>query len=155
VVKIVNNSRMLWNDPTEVQQGLASGEIVAAYAWNDTAVNLGKQGIPVAYAQPKEGYFTWYCGITLLNVGKGDVGAAHDFVDAWLSPETGKALIEGSGYGHSNMKSFEIADPAVVVAMGIRDPAKHMESGILFPPQPADALAEQIKLWEETKVLKQ
>lgn len=155
VIKMVNNSRMLWQDQTEIQQSLASGEIVAAYAWNDTAVNLAKQGIPVAYAKPKEAYFTWYCGITLLNVGKGDVGAAHDFVDAWLSPETGKALIEGSGYGHSNAKSFEVADKAAVAAMGITDPVEHMKAGVLFPPQDPAVLAEQIKLWEETKVLKQ
>jgi spermidine/putrescine-binding protein len=155
VVKMVNNSRFLWNDPTEIQQGLASGEIVAAYAWNDTPVNVGKQGVPIAFAKPKEGYFTWFCGITLLNVGKGDVAAAHDFVDAWLSPETGKALIEGSGYGHSNIKAFEIASKDAVVAMGISDPVAHMKSAILFPTQDPTVLANQIKLWQETKALKQ
>ena len=67
---MVKNSRFLWNDATEMIQGLASGEIVAAYAWNDTAKNLQAQGIPVAYAKPKEGYFTWFCGITMLNTGK-------------------------------------------------------------------------------------
>ena len=50
----------------------ASGEIVAAYSWNDAPKNLAAQGIPVAYAKPKEGYFTWYCGMTILNSGKGD-----------------------------------------------------------------------------------
>lgn len=155
VVKMVNTSRFLWQDSTEVQQGLASGELVAAYAWNDAPVNLTKQGIPIAYAKPKEGYFTWFCGITILNTGKADDAAQHDFVDAWLSPETGKALIEGSGYGHANMRAFEIADPAVVVAMGIKDPAEHMKSAILFQTQKAEVLAAQIKLWEETKALKQ
>jgi spermidine/putrescine-binding protein len=136
-------------------QALASGEIVAAYAWNDAAKNLAAQNIPVTYAKPKEGYFTWYCGMTILNSGKGDMTAAHEFVDAWLSPETGKYLIEASGYGHSNTKSFAAADPEAVKAMGITDPMEHMASAILFKPVASDILAEQIKFWEELKVLKQ
>lgn len=153
--KAIKNSRFIWDDPTTMIQALASGEIVAAYAWNDAAKNLQAQGIPVAYAKPKEGYFTWFCGMTILNAGKGDEAAAHDFVDAWLSPETGKYLIEASGYGHANTKSFAAADPAAVKAMGITDPMEHMASAILFKPGPADILAEQIKFWEELKALKQ
>ncbi len=155
VEKIIKNSRFLWDDPTTMIQALASGEIVAAYAWNDTPKNLKAQGVPVAFAKPKEGYFTWYCGMTILNSGKGDDAAAHDFVDAWLSPETGKYLIEASGYGHSNAKSFAAADPEAVKAMGITDPMEHMASAILFQTVPSDILAEQIKFWEELKALKQ
>ncbi len=58
--------------------------------------------MPIAYARPKVGYFTWFCGLTLLNRGKADPALAYDFIEAWLSPETGKTLIEGSGYGHAN-----------------------------------------------------
>ena len=152
--KAVNNSRFLWSDATELQQGLASGEIVAAYAWNDTVKNLKDQGIEAVYAKPKEGYFTWFCGMTLLNSGKADVSLAYDFIDAWLSPETGKTLIDGSGYGHANMQSFEIANPEVVKAMGITDPVEHMNSAILFEPQPSNVVNEQTKVWEEIKALK-
>jgi spermidine/putrescine transport system substrate-binding protein len=153
--KAVRNSRFLWNAPTDMQQALASGEIVAAYAWNDTIKNLNAQGIPVAFAKPKEGYFTWFCGLTLLNSGKADSAAAHDFVDAWLSPETGKVLIEGSGYGHANERSFILADKSAVAAMGITDPEAHMKSAILFEPVPGPILTPQIQLWEEMKALKQ
>jgi len=155
VEKMVKNSRFLWNDATEINQALASGEIVAAYAWNDTIKNLTNEGIKIAYAKPKEGYFTWYCGITMLNSGKADLAAAYDFVDAWLSPETGKYLIEASGYGHSNVKSFELADKSAVGAMGFTDPVEHMKSAILFPPLGGSSLAAQIKLWEDVKALKQ
>ena len=88
-------------------------------------------------------------------VVKGDEAAAYDFVDAWLSPETGKYLIEASGYGHANIKSFELANKADVAAMGITDPVEHMKSAILFPPLTGSSLAAQIKLWEEVKALKQ
>lgn len=152
--KAVKTSRFLWSAPAEMQQALASGEIVAAYSWNDTVKNLSSQGVPVAFAKPKEGYFTWFCGLTLLNTGKADVSAAYDFIDAWLSPETGKVLIEGSGYGHANQKSFEVADKAAVTAMGITDPVEHMKSAILFPPVPGPILTQQVQLWDEMKTLK-
>ncbi len=40
VEKVVKNARFLWKDPTEINQALASGEIVAAYAWNETPKTL-------------------------------------------------------------------------------------------------------------------
>ncbi len=43
VEKVVKNARFLWKDPTEVNQALASGEIVAAYAWNETPKTLKEQ----------------------------------------------------------------------------------------------------------------
>ena len=152
--KAVDVSRFLWTDSSEVQQAMASGEIVAAYAWNDLIANLRAEGIPVEFAKPKEGMFTWFCGLTLLNTGKADEQAAYDFIDAWLSPETGKALIEQSGYGHSNLLSFELADPASVAAMGITDPIAMMADTIVFKT-PTDAVQEGFsKVWADTKALK-
>jgi spermidine/putrescine-binding protein len=153
VLKGVKNSRFLWKDPTEINQALASGEIVAAYAWNETVKTLKEQGLPMRYAVPKEGIFTWLCGLTMLNVGKADPSAAYDFIDAWISPETGKYMIENYGYGHSNRKAFELADPAQVAALGITDPVKHLASGILFQPVESERQAKYIKFWEEAKAL--
>lgn len=153
--KVVQNSRFLWNDPSELQQALASGEVVAAYAWNDVYRNLKREGIPVAFARPKEGYFTWFCGLTLLNTGKADQALAYDFIDAWLSPETGKVLIEDSGYGHANMKSFEVSNKQDVTDMGITDPVEHMKQATLFI-QVSDAVqTEWNKAWGDLKALKQ
>ena len=151
VEKIVKNSRFLWKDPTEIDQALASGEIVAAYAWNETAKTLKEQGIAGAYAVPKEGIFTWLCGLTLLSTGKASKDDAYDFLDAWLSPETGKALIEQDGYGHSNKKAFQIADPKKVAALGITDPEAALNAGILL--QKTD-VPKYTKFWEDIKAAK-
>ena len=134
VQKLVKTCRFIWTDPTQLNQALASGEIVAGYAWNDTVKQLKKEGVPVKYAVPKEGIFSWLCGLTMLNVGKGDPAAAYDFLDAWLSPETGKFLIENAGYGHSNRKAFEMANPEEVAALGITDPVKALANGTFFQP---------------------
>ena len=64
-------------------------------------------------------------------------------------------MIESYGYGHSNRKAFDIADPAQVAALGITDPVKHLDNGILFQPVEAARNAKYIKLWEEVKALKQ
>jgi spermidine/putrescine-binding protein len=153
--KMVQYSRFLWTDNTEIAQALASGEIVAAYAWNETVKTLAEQGLPVKYAYPKEGRFTWLCGLTLLNTGKGDEAQAYDFLDAWLSPETGKFMIEQYGYGHSNRKAFEMSDPAAVEALGITDPIAYLADGILFQPIESTRQQKMIKMWEELKALKQ
>ena len=152
--KAVNVSRFLWTDSSEVQQAMASGEIIACYAWNDLIANLRAEGVPVEFAKTKEGSFTWFCGLTLLNTGKADEQAAYDFIDAWLSPETGKALIEGSGYGHANMKSFDIADPEAIANMGITDPVEMMKDTLVFKT-PTDEVQEGFnKVWGDTKALK-
>ena len=43
VQKLVKNCRFIWSDPTELNQALASGEIVAGYAWNETVKTLGAE----------------------------------------------------------------------------------------------------------------
>ena len=151
--KGLDTARFLWTDATTLQQAMASGEIVAAYAWNDLISNLRAEGVPVEYAVPKEGMFTWFCGLTLLNSGKADEAAAYDFIDAWLSPETGKLLIESSGYGHANTKSFEIADPEAVKNMGLSDPIAMMENSIVFKTPDNAVQEDQNKVWEDLKAM--
>lgn len=150
----LDTSRFLWTSATELQQAMASGEIVAAYAWNDLVRNLKAEGVPVEYAVPKEGLFTWFCGLTLLNTGNADEQMAYDFIDAWLAPETGKLLIESSGYGHANMKSFEIADAAAVESMGLKDPEAVMRDAILFRSPPDEVVVEQTRIWEDLKAMR-
>jgi spermidine/putrescine-binding protein len=114
--------RFYWDDATQMAQALASGEIVAAYAWNETVKNLTEQGIPVAYMVPKEGILTWVCGFTMNPNMKGDVDAAYDFMDSWLSPEAGDFIITSFGYGHSNSKAYGLVDQAVLDSLGMSDP---------------------------------
>lgn len=114
--------RFYWDDSGQVNQAMASGEIVAAYAWNESVKSLSEQGIPVAYMVPKEGILTWVCGFTMNPAMEGDVDAAYDFLDSWLSPETGEFLITQYGYGHSNSKAFELVPQEVLVSLGMGDP---------------------------------
>jgi spermidine/putrescine transport system substrate-binding protein len=125
-------SRFYWNSQSEIEQGLATGEIVIAYAWNQALLNLLEQGIPVKYAVPKEGIRTWVCGLVYTNVGTADPQAVYDCVNSMLAVESGVAVMTEFGYGHSNSKSFEAVDQAVLDQLGIADPTKIMSTSIFL-----------------------
>jgi len=152
VEQLMRVVRVFWDDPSEFEQAMASGEIVAAYAWNSSVKNLRAQGVPVKYMVPKEGMLIWLCGLTVLNTGTGDQGMIYDFLDAWLAPEVGKYMIEQYGYGHGNARAFEIATPEAIADLGFStDPSVMLQNGVLFQPVPGDIRAKYINLFEETR----
>lgn len=126
--------RFYWDSQTSMEQAMASGEVVAAYGWNSSYATLKAAGIPVAYARPREGILTWVSGLSLLNPAYGSIDLAYDFIDAMLEPDVGKYLIEAWGYGHSNRKAFEIADPAAIAAIGLDHPEQLFTSGVYYEP---------------------
>jgi len=147
-------SRFYWGDQTEIETALASGEIVAAYAWNSAVKTLRDQGIPVAYAVPKEGILNWLCGLSYVNAGgSGDEDLVYAFIDAWLSPEAGKFLLEEYGYGHANSITFEISDPEKVADLGFpSDPIAMLDDGLMFQPYNPQVLENMINMFDEVKM---
>lgn len=122
-------------DSTQVEQALASGEVVAAMTWNQTPLGLSKQGVKVKFANPKEGALTWCCGLVLLKKAP-HPDKALDLIDAMIDPRAGKYLIEEFGYGHSNQKSFENVSEADLVARGLtKNPLDLLAQGKFNGPQ--------------------
>jgi len=145
--------RFYWNDQTEVETAMASGEIVAAYAWNSAVKSLKDQGIPVAYAVPKEGILNWLCGLSITNVGSGDEDLVYAYLDAWLSPEAGKFLLEDYGYGHPNKITFEISDPQAVADLGFpSDPIEMLDNGTMFQPYDPGVLQKMVNMFDDIKI---
>ena len=127
--------RTYTDDMTTLEQALASGELVAAMTWNSSAVTLKGQGIPVTFANPKEGALTWVCG-AMIHKDAPHPDKAHDVVDAMISPEVGKWLISEQGYGHSNAKTFELFSDEELEALGLsRNPADILDAGKFQVPQ--------------------
>jgi spermidine/putrescine-binding protein len=149
--KINANMRFYWTDSTQIEQAMASGELVAATTWNESVLKLQNQGIPVAYMTPKEGILTWVCGLSLLSGGTGDEDQKYDFLNAMLSVESGKQLIEQYNYGHSNRKAMESVDPALLKQLGIDNAEQRLETTRFFdeiPPatrERMNAMLEQVK----------
>ena len=141
--------RMYTNDLTSVAQALASGELVAALTWDDTAAGLKAEGIPVEFMKPKEGVLTWVCGLVLLKDAP-NLDRAYDVIDAFIDPSAGQYLISEYGYGHSNAKSFELVSDERLAELGIpKDPTELLYSGVFF--QLFKDYEKTITMFEEVK----
>ena len=143
--------RFYWTDPTEVTRDLATGDLIAAYAWNGMTKPLVEQGVPVTYMNPKEGQFAWVCGLTIDPRSQADPAMVYAFIDAMISPEAGVYEIEVYDYGHANMKAFELASTEALTRLGITDPGAVFDRGHVIPALSAEleakinALADEIK----------
>ncbi|MEJ1996091.1 MAG: extracellular solute-binding protein [Limibacillus sp.] len=127
--------RTYTDDTTTLEQALASGELVAAMTWDSSAVLLKSEGVPVKFANPKEGALTWVCG-AMMHKDAPHPDRAHDLVDALLSVEAGKWLIEVNGYGHSNAKSFDQFTTEELDALGLSsNPSEILNAGKFQVPQ--------------------
>lgn len=122
------------NSPTDVQQALASGEIVAGVAWNDSYNALRGEGIPVKWMTPKEGAMTWTCGLSIMtNATK--IERCYEYIDAMLSPEAGAFEILEFGYGHANQKSYDLVTDDQLAERGLsRNPDDLLSAGIFQKP---------------------
>jgi spermidine/putrescine transport system substrate-binding protein len=128
--------RFYSNSMTDVEQALASGELVAAVTWNSSFLELTNQGLPVAFANPKEGAMTWTCGLALMSFADPKkIDRAYDVLDAYISAEAGKYEIEEWGYGHANARAFDMVSAEDLKSRGLsRNPDDLINSGIFQEP---------------------
>lgn len=140
-----------WTDQTAVEQGLATGELVAAYAWNSSVVTLKAQGLDVKYMNPKEGILTWVCGLVMINGGPGDEQAKYDFINAMTSPEAGAYIIDVYGYGHSNTKAFDLVPAPRLEELGILEPTALFKQGVFFEEIEPTLREKYIAMFEAVK----
>jgi spermidine/putrescine transport system substrate-binding protein len=143
--------RFYWSDPTVLEQAMASGEVVAAWAWSASYPALKAQGLPVKYMQPKEGVSSWISGFARLKEAPGKEQNAYDYVDAWLAPETGKWMIENYGYGHTNRKTFDLVDPAILADKGLGPPDKILANSLPNQEMTPDLHERYVRMYEEVR----
>lgn len=140
------------NSLTDIENALASGELVAATTWNDSYSRLIAEGLPVKFMNPKEGAMTWTCGIA-LSPWTEKLDRAYDIIDALLSPEAGAWEIMEFGFGHANKKAFELVDEEELAKRGLptspEDIKKFLASGIFQAPIQNEA--ELQAMFEEVK----
>jgi spermidine/putrescine-binding protein len=143
--------RWYWTDITAVEQGLATGELVASYAWNSSVLELKNQGVEIEYMVPKEGIYTWVCGNVHIATGEGSEEKVYDYLNAISAAETGVFEIENYGYGHCNMKAFEMVPQETLENLGISDPVAFMENSRYFSEIPPATREKYIALFDEIK----
>ncbi|WP_397541925.1 extracellular solute-binding protein [Roseovarius salis] len=143
--------RTYTDDTTTLEQALSSGEMVAAMTWNSSATLLKAEGVPVKFADPKEGALTWVCGL-MIHKDAPHLELAHDVIDSLLSVESGKFMIGDYGYGHSNVKSFEEFTSEELTDLGLSsNPDEILNAGHFQIPQTQAWETKMNGLWEEIK----
>lgn len=143
--------RVYTDDTTSLEQALASGELVAAMTWNSSAVTLASEGVPVKFANPKEGALTWVCGL-MIHKDAPNIDRAYDVIDSLLSVETGKFMVNDYGYGHSNKNTFDHFDQETLVGLGLsKNPQDILGAGHFQKPQTQEWESKMNALFEQIK----
>jgi len=120
--KAHQNVAAYWADPSEQAQLMASGAVDVAWSWNDGVVYLQEDDYPVGFQrEATEGSSTFFCGFVNVKDGPGDEERVYDFINAWMEPSAGKALLDTIGYGHSSTEAMETIKDEPAVAEGLAD----------------------------------
>ncbi len=149
--QIHKNMLFYWEERTTLWQAMASGEIVAAFAWNDAIVELKKQGVPVKFMIPKEGVLSWVCGYTLMADASGSEDQAYDYLNAVMEPRVGKFLIEDYGYGHANKESYDLVSQETLEDLGLSDIENFLANSKFEGGIPPATREKMMLLWTEIK----
>lgn len=132
--ELVPQLRFFSNDPTTLEQGIASGELVAATAWNESITRLKGQGLPVKFMNPKEGAMTWVCGLSVIE-GTPHLDKVYDVIDAMLDTRSRVWEVMEFGYGVSTKSAFDQIDQATLEGLGLsKNPDDILNAGIYQLP---------------------
>ena len=143
--------RYYWSSDSDIEQSMAGGELVAAYAWNSSYTRLLKEGVNVEWMNPKEGVLTWCDTLVLLNGGSASDDETYDYLNAALEPVAGKYMIEEFGFGSANKLAFDIADQTMVKEFGYTDPRSLIEGSMMFEIWTPSVKDKSIAMFEEVK----
>ncbi len=147
--ELVGQARFISSDDTELVQGLASGEIVAAMSWRVTYSTLHREEKPVAYMNPPGGMFTYVCGL-VMHKNPSDRQKAIALIDSSISDEAAAYTIEHIGDEPSNEAVLQRVPNAVYQNLGLtRDVERFLKSGIL--QRRLKNKAEIVSQWTEIR----
>lgn len=133
-----------WSGEPELVEAMAAGDVWLGYAWPGAYATLLSQGVPVAYADPKEGRNSWV-GLYGIRKGTENLDLSLKFLDAKLGQQTGENLVNLFYYGHANQEVMDgITDETLKEAFSIDDPSVLASTN--FTP---NLTAEQRDAWTE------
>ncbi|WP_226780749.1 ABC transporter substrate-binding protein [Oceaniglobus trochenteri] len=117
--EVHGNLRTYWTDPAELAQLLATGEVLVAWAWNETLPTMVEEGFPIGFQrEATEGSSLWLCGYVNLKDGQGSEDKAYGFMNAMLDPSSTEPLLD-AGYGHSNATAMQSFGDEALSAVGL------------------------------------
>ncbi|AJE47218.1 extracellular solute-binding protein [Celeribacter indicus] len=113
------NLRTYWTDPAELAQLLATGEVLVAWAWNETLPTMAEEGFPIGFQrEAEEGSSLWLCGYVNLRNGPGSEEKAYDFLNSFLDASNAETLMS-EGYGISNTDGLQSLGEQALIEGGL------------------------------------
>jgi spermidine/putrescine transport system substrate-binding protein len=139
-----------WAAESDLIPNVRQDEVWAAYAWQGAYATLLGRGVPVAYANPKEGRNSWV-GVYGIRTGTPNLDLALRFLDAKLGEATGENLVNLYYYGTTNQDVMNaITDESLKEAFSIDDPAI-LEATNFTPNLTAEQRDAWTAMWTEVK----
>jgi spermidine/putrescine transport system substrate-binding protein len=139
-----------WAGEPELVQGMSSGDVWVAYAWQGAYATLLSQGVPVAYANPKENRNSWV-GVYGIRKDSPNYDLALKFLDQKLGVMTGQNVVNLFYYGDSNQDVMNgITDATLKEVFSLNDP-NILQHTNFTPNVTADQRDAWTAMWAEVK----
>lgn len=110
--------RAYWKNVAEVQNLLATGEVVVAWSFLAVIAPLRKAGVDVGWVWPKEGAIGWSESITPVK-GTSKLKLVEEYANFTLSPEYGEFMARTTRYAPASKASIAKLEPALIKDLGI------------------------------------
>ena len=139
-----------WAGEPELVEGMKSGDVWGAYAWQGAYALLLGEGEPVAYPNTKEGRNS---GVGVYGIRKGteNYDLALKFLDAKLGEATGNNVVNLFYYGHANQDVMNgITDETLKQAFSVDDP-EILNQTNFTPNLTAEQRDAWTAMWAEVK----
>ncbi len=139
-----------WAGEPELDQAMTSGDVWLAYAWQGAYATLLSQGVPVAYANPKEKRNSWV-GVYGISTKSKNYDLALKFLDQKLAVATGNNVVNEFYYGDTNQDVMNgITDANLKKVFSLDDP-NILQHTNFTPNVTADQRDAWTKMWAEVK----
>jgi spermidine/putrescine-binding protein len=110
--------RAYWKNVADVQNMLASAEVVVAWSFLAVIAPLLKAGVDVGWVWPKEGAVGWSEAISAVK-GTSKLKLVHEYANFTLSPEYGEFMARTTRYAPSSKVAIGKLDNQMVKDLGI------------------------------------
>jgi spermidine/putrescine-binding protein len=143
-------NKAYWVGEPDLVSLFQSGDATVAYAWQGAYATLLAAGVPVAYADPKEGRNSWV-GMYCIRKDSPNQELALKFLDEKLGEKAGTNLVNNFYYGSANQDVMKnITDPTLRSAFSLDDPSI-LDKTNFTPNLTADQRNAWTAMWNEVK----
>jgi spermidine/putrescine transport system substrate-binding protein len=139
-----------WNAEPDLIQAMQKGDVWVAYGWQGTYATLLGKGVPVAYANPKEGRNSWV-GFYGISAASKNYDLDLKFLDNKLATLTDQNLVNEYYYGAPNQDVMNgITDANLKQAFSLDDPTILQHTNFT-PNLTQDQINAWNAMWDEVK----